>query len=600
MTYTLPASTQRAEDDIDVVFTSWLASFTQALESGDATKLAPLLADDVTWRDFMAFPWDFHHTIGQEETASRLTEYTRGWHAAGFQPHGEQGPFESAGMVNGFFDFTTLHRNDRGYVRLVPSARGWVASVLQTQVVGLQDFPERSGHLRPEGKVYGIVPGRTRWADDRAREARFDDEDPAVLVLGAGHNGLALAARLSALDVPTLVIDKEARIGDTWRKRYAALALHSSVHGDHLPYISLPPTWPAHVPKDKVADWLESYATLLDLNVWTSTTFLSGFYDEVTQRWTIRLRRGNGTIQILHPRHFIVAGGLFGSPKIPEIPGLEDFTGLAVHSDLFQDAASFTGKRALVIGAGVSGHELAHDLWEQGAETTMVQRSSTYVVTYDTYHKHWASLFHEDMPLTPDLADQITYALPNERSDEINKELVQLAKEDDRELLEKLESAGFKLNWGINGTGILGNHMSGKDSYQIDIGASQLVADGRIRLKQGVEVTEIRDGKTVVFSDGSELEDVDLIVFATGYHQFWGHIKPALGKMADKIDKAYGRAADGEYANTWRRSSQPGLWFATGFIRMARFYTPFTTLLIKAIEEGLEPIDPARPLDDAD
>jgi hypothetical protein len=90
------------------------------------------------------------------------------------------------------------------------------------------------------------------------------------------------------------------------------------------------------------------------------------------------------------------------------------------------------------------------------------------------------------------------------------------------------------------------------------------------------------------------MPDVDLIIFATGYHQFWGHIKPALGHIADRIDKAYGRAADGEYANTWRRSAQPGLWFGTGFIRMARFYTRFTALLIKAIEVGIEPMDPER------
>lgn len=262
-----------------------------------------------------------------------------------------------------------------------------------------------------------------------------------------------------------------------------------------------------------------------------------------------------------------------------------------MHSDEFQDGDRYSGKKTLVIGSGVSGHELAHDLWEHDADVTMVQRTSTYVVTYPSYHKYWSTLFTEDMTLTPDFADQMTYALPNERVDEFNKELVQLAKAADKELLDALESQGFKLNWGPDGTGIIGAHMSGKDSYQIDIGASQLIADGRVHLKQGVEVAEIKDGKTVVFTDGSEMRDVELIVFATGYHQFWGHLKPVLGSAAAKIDKAYGRAADGEYANTWRRSAQPGLWFGTGFIRMARFYTRFTALLIKAIEEGIEPMD---------
>jgi cation diffusion facilitator CzcD-associated flavoprotein CzcO len=579
--------------DADTIFSEWLADFAAAARSGSARALSELFLEGATWRDFMAFPWDFHHTVGREATVARLLELTKTWDAADFAPNPEQPPVVTDGAVNAFFDFTTKDRIDRGYVLLVQGAERFVASILQTQVVGLADHPERIRHRRRDGKVYGIVPNRTRWSLDREDETAFAERDPAVLVLGAGHNGLAMAARLGALDVPTLVIDREARIGDTWRKRYASLALHSTVFGDHLPYLSLPPTWPAHTPKDKFADWLESYATLLDINVWTSTTFLNAHYDESAERWTIQVRRADGSIRVLRPRHFVVAGGLFGAPKIPEIAGLETFEGVAAHSDEFQNGADFSGRKALVIGAGVSGHELAHDLYEHGSDVTLLQRGATYVVTYESYHRYWSTLFTEDMPYTPDFADQMTYALPSGRVDELNKQLVKLAAAADRTLLDGLEARGFKLEWGPDGTGIIGAHMSGKDAYQINIGASELLADGRVHLKQGVEVAEIR-GSTVVFTDGSTLPDVELIVFATGYHQFWGHIKPALGPAAERIDKAYGRAADGEYANTWRRSAQPGLWFGTGFIRMARFYTRFTALLIKAIEVGIEPIDPDK------
>jgi putative flavoprotein involved in K+ transport len=470
----------------------------------------------------------------------------------------------------------------------------FLASVLQTQVTGLLDHPERTRHNRRDGKVYGFVPNRTRWAADRQREAAFEDSDPTVLVLGAGHNGLAIAARLGALDVPTLVIDKEQRVGDTWRKRYSSLALHSTVFGDHLPYMSLPPTWTAHTPKDKFADWLEAYATLLDLNVWTGTTFLNGRYDSGAKRWTIRVKRGDGAIRELRARHFVVAGGLYGSPKIPALKGMETFTGVAAHTDEFQDGAGFAGRRVLVIGAGVSGHELAHDLYEHGADVTMLQRSSTYVITYETYHRCFSTLFTEDMPYPPEFADQMAYALPPERSDESNRRLTRLAAEADKDLLDALEARGFHINFGPGGGGILAAITSGMDSYQIDIGASALIADGSVGLRHGVEVAEVNGG-TVTFTDGSALDDVALILFATGYHQFWGHIKPALGAVGERFDKVYGRAADGEYANTWRRSAQPGIWFGTGFIRMARFYTTFMALLIKAIEEGIEPYDPGEP-----
>lgn len=594
MTDTLqtPVRELTTADARDIAIT-WLADLAAAVERASVPDLEELFTDDATWRDFMAFPWDFHHTVGRDETVARLLELAKVWNAAGFAANSERPPFVVDGAIHAFFDFTTKDRIDRGYVRLVQGDDRFAAAILQTQVVGLQDHPERIRHRRKEGKVYGVVPNRTRWSSDRESELAFDDSEPAVLVLGAGHNGLAIAARLAALDVATLVIDREPRIGDTWRKRYSALALHSSVYGDHLPYLSLPPNWPAHTPKDKFADYLESYATLMDLNVWTNTTFRNAHYDDEAQRWTITVQRGDGSLRRLHPRHFVVAGGMYGSPKLPALKGMETFEGIAAHTDEFQNGADFAGKRILVIGAGVSGHELAHDLYEHGADVTMVQRSSTYVIAYETYHRYFSTLFTEDMPYTPDFADQVAYASPPERVDELNKQLTSLAAEADKDLLAALEARGFKLNFGPDGQGLLGIINSGMDSFQIDIGASGLIADGSVHLKQGVEVAEV-NGKNVTFTDGSVLEDVELILFATGYHQFWGHIKPSLGAIGEMFDEVYGRAADNEYANTWRRSAQPGLWFGTGFIRMVRFYSRFTALLIKAIEEGIEPVDPRQ------
>jgi cation diffusion facilitator CzcD-associated flavoprotein CzcO len=590
MTDTLPGPARTAQRAPDIL-AEWLADLAAALHEGSAPALTALFTERATWRDFMAFTWDFSHCIDRDPLVPRLLELAKVADVDGFRVHPRQAPVADADGIHGFFEFTSRDRSDLGYVRLVEREGRFVASTMQTQVQALRDHAERIGPNRVLGKVHGVVPNRTRWTADRRRAAEFEDSDPAVLVLGAGHNGLAIAARLGALDVSTLVIEKEARIGDTWRRRYASLALHSTVFGDHLPYLPFPPTWTAHTPKDKFADWLEAYAGALDLNVWTRTTFLNGHYDEQAQRWTIFVRRGDGSIRELHPRHFVVAGGLFGSPKVPAIAGIESFRGVAVHSDEFQGGADFPGKRALVVGAGVSGHELAHDLYEHGTDVTMLQRSATYVVTFDTYHRYWAGLFGEDPLFPPDFADQVAYATPNLRSDEINKDLVQRAKRDDQELLDRLAARGFQFEWGPDGTGIIGAHMSGRDSYQINIGASELIADGKVHLKQGVELVAVKDGNTAVFSDGSELA-VDLIVFATGYEQFWNHIRPSLGTAAARIDKAYGRAADNEYANTWRRSAQPGLWFGTGFIRMARFYSRFMALLIKAIEEGIEPVDP--------
>jgi putative flavoprotein involved in K+ transport len=572
------------------VAADWLGNLAAALESGSAEALEALFIETATWRDFMAFSWDVSNRIGREELIPRLLDWSAEAGADGFALTPELDPVVFEDKIQAFFDFTTSERIDRGYVLLVPTEEGFAAAMLQTQADALERFPERTGHNRPDGKVHGVVEGRTRWTNDREEELAFEHSEPAAVVLGAGHNGLSIAARLSALDVPTLVIDRQPRVGDVWRKRYAALALHSIIHVDHLPYLPFPKTWTAHTPKDKLADFLEYYSKALDLNVWTGTSFVDASYDDETSIWTIRVEREDGSIRELHPRHFVVAAGLNGTPKIPAVPGLESFEGEFAHSGEYQRAADWEGKKALVVGAGVSAHEMSHDLYEHGVDVTMLQRGATYVINFDTFNKYWFGLYTEDQPLPIEFADQVAYSMPNLVADDLNRELVELAKEADKELLDELAAQGFQFEWGPDGTGIIGSHMAGRDSYQINIGASELVADGRVKLKQGVELAEVKE-HSVVFTDGSEM-DVDLILFATGYEQLWDHIRPALGGAADKIDKVYGRAADGEYANVWRRSAQPGLWFGTGFVGMARFHSKFMTLLIKAIEEGIAPVDP--------
>jgi putative flavoprotein involved in K+ transport len=567
----------------------WVRDLSEALAKGSASELERLFTEVATWRDFMAFQWDVSNRIGRDALVPFLLGLAADVNPRDFALTPLQEPALYEENIQAFFDFKTKDRVCRGYVFLVPNQGGFIAQTLQTQANGLQDFPESTGENRQEGKHHGLVMDRTRWLEDRAKQAAFEDSDPAVVILGAGHNGLALAARLKALDVPTLVIERKQRIGDTWRQRYASLALHSIIHVDHMPYVPFPPTWTSHTPKDKYADFLESYAKLLDLNVWTGTTFENASYGDETGEWTINIKREDGSIRELHPRHFIVASGVNGPPKIPAVEGLDTFAGEWAHSGEYQRAADWTGRKVLVIGSGVSAHEMSHDLYEHGADVTMVQRGATYVITFETFNKLWFGLYTEDQQFPVELADQIAYSLPNVSADAVHRQLVELAKEEDKELLDALEARGFTLEWGPEGTGIIGLHMSGRDSYQIDIGASALVADGRVKLKSGVELAEVR-GNTAIFTDASTVEGVDLILFATGYHQLWDYVKPLLGGAAANIDKVYGRAPDGEYANTWRPTSQPGLWFATGFVGMARFHSKFTTLAIKAMEEGLTPV----------
>ena len=121
-------------------------------------------------------------------------------------------------------------------------------------------------------------------------------------MVGGGHAGLSIAARLTQRDVDTLIVDRGERVGDNWRKRYHALTLHNQVHVNHLPYMPFPPNWPVYIPKDKLANWFEAYAEAMELNYWTSTEFEGGTYDQSARRWTVTLNR-SGEKRVMQPRH---------------------------------------------------------------------------------------------------------------------------------------------------------------------------------------------------------------------------------------------------------------------------------------------------------
>ena len=161
--------------------------------------------------------------------------------------------------------------------------RAWT---LCTSLQELTGFEELIGPRRASGPSDLRDFGRENWLDHRRKAAAYADRDPAVLVIGAGQAGLSIAARLGVLGVDTLMVDRNARIGDNWRNRYHSLTLHNEVFVNDLPYLPFPPNCPIYISKDKLANWLEFYAEAMELNCWMSTEFISGAYDEKAGRWT--------------------------------------------------------------------------------------------------------------------------------------------------------------------------------------------------------------------------------------------------------------------------------------------------------------------------
>lgn len=224
-----------------------------------------------------------------------------------------------------------------------------------------------------------------------------------TLTPGAGQAGLTAGARLKMLNVPTLIIDQNDAVGGNWRGRYHQLVLHDPVWYDHLPYFPFPSFWPIFTPKDKVADWFQSYAQALELNVWTQTTITSSSFDSADQQWTVTVTRtrpdGQKETRTLHPKHVIQATGASGKKNFPSIPGMDNFQGdLLCHSSEYPGAKTApTRKKAVVVGACNSSHDICQDYYEKGYDVTMVQRSSTCVISSESLlKKGLGGLYEED------------------------------------------------------------------------------------------------------------------------------------------------------------------------------------------------------------
>ena len=414
----------------------------------------------------------------------------------------------------------------------------------------------------------------------------MSERDPIVLVVGGGQAGLSIAARLTQLQVDTLIVDREQRIGDNWRNRYHALTLHNQVQVNHLPYMSFPPNWPTYIPKDKLAGWFEAYVESMELNYWAATEFEGGAYDEEEGRWSVVLRRADGTKRQIRPRHVVMATGVSGIPSLPDIPTLRNFSGTVLHSSQYDDGEAWKGKNVLVIGTGNSGHDIAQDLYSSGAKVTLVQRSSTLIVNIEPSAQLAYALYDEGPPLED--CDLITTSIPLALARKSHILLTEQAKKLDRELLDGLDRVGFKLDFGEDGTGWQFKYLTRGGGYYFNVGCSDLIVEGQIGLVQFSDIAgfvaegaRMRTGDTLA---------ADLIVLATGYKGQEDLVRKLFGEdVAARVGPIWGFGDEQELRNMFTRTAQPGLWFIAGSLAQCRIYSKYLALQIKACEVGLLP-----------
>jgi putative flavoprotein involved in K+ transport len=335
----------------------------------------------------------------------------------------------------------------------------------------------------------------------------------------------------------------------------------------------------------------------MEVPYWTGTEVTSAKWDAGAEQWLVTVVR-DGEELVLTPRHVVFATGMSGKPNVPSFPGMDDFAGDQHHSSRHPGPDAYAGKKAVVVGSNNSAHDICAALWEHGADVTMIQRSSTHIVKSDSLMDLGLGDLYSERAVaagvTTDKADMIFASIPYRIMAQFQAPVYDAIRERDRDFYERLEKAGFRHDWGDDGSGLFMKYLRRGSGYYIDVGAAELVADGKIKLAHGQVGHLTRDA--VVLEDGTELA-ADLVVYATGYGSMNGWVADLVGpETADRVGKCWGLGSEttkdpgpweGEQRNMWKPTQQEGLWFHGGNLHQSRHYSLYLALQLKARFEGI-------------
>ena len=592
---------------------SWLTSFSSSLAKHDFAGAADHFeksAEGVYWRDLVSFTWNIATFEGMDSIVQAWQKTVPSREPVEGTWKVYQSASETDGEIESHFTFENKQFRGRGHVRL-RNGKAWTLMTSATELVG---FEEKTGSgFRRE---HGVIPGKyglpEKWQDGTGdghrgdmnwteRKAQEQAElgttvQPYVLIVGGGQGGVALGARLRRLGVPHLVCDKVDKPGDSWRNRYRSLCLHDPVWFDHFPYMDFPDHWPVYTPKDQLGDWIESYVKLMDVNYWPRTEVKQCRY--LGGKWSVNVEK-DGTPMVLTPSHVVIATGLSGFPNTPDVEGQDTFGGPVFHSSKFPGGDAFAGKKAVIIGSNNSAHDIAEDLYIKGASVTMVQRSSTHIVTSDALMETaLKGLYDEDTSKVQDVntSDLTFSSIPFKVLPSLHQEVVKEQKIKDETLLKGLTKAGFMLDYGEDESGLFVKYLRRGSGYYIDVGCSQMIVDGKIKMLGSKQIKRMKPHE-IEFTDGTSIP-ADVAIFATGY----GNMNEWIGTLIDeetqhKVGRVWGLGSgttkdpgpwEGELRNMWKPLTQENLWLHGGNLYQSRLHSLFLALQLKGRMEGLD------------
>ena len=313
----------------------------------------------------------------------------------------------------------------------------------------------------------------------------------------------------------------------------------------------MPSTWPFFVPKDMYADWIEHYAKIMNLDVQLETTVKSTSFSPETRQWTVELDQ-RGDLMTVHVRHIVLATGLHsGVPDMPHFKNQEIFKGQLYHSGRHTSASAFQDlqhKKVALIGTSTSAHDIATDFYESGAqETTMIQRGGTGILSISSALATLNGIFLPESGYTTEEADVFQNSTPLAVMIAMVGAGMKALALQDKALHDSLMKVGFLVDYGQMGSSFFEKGFQNRlGRFYINMGASDLVAQEKIKLKRCAEgIREfVEDG--IILADGTKVE-ADIVVACTGFKQMNDCVRDIMGDgVADKVQPIWGMDEEGE------------------------------------------------------
>ncbi|RSL47015.1 hypothetical protein CEP51_015836 [Fusarium floridanum] len=579
-----------------------LDAFKAAVAAEDANTLQSLfLAEQAYWKDILALTCHLRTFFTPEVIVANFL-YTKNLRGVTTEWKLEGATFIPATPALQFIDvslsFTATSPATKCSARflLLPvrnekNSLDWKIWIFNTKLDSLDLYPEDESLLQS--------PGRNLDG--------LDDINTDVFIIGGGNAAVALAGRLKTLGVDSVMAERNPRVGDNWALRYECMKFHIPTSFAELPFITYDKELqaPHLLTKDELAEQVRRFVSAFNLNVITSAQIKSTIYNQSTQRWTVKFQTPAG-MRTAVSKHLVQATGIASQkPYIPSVANERLYKGINIHSTAYRSAKNLGEqgvKSVMIIGSANTAFDVLQDCHDTGLQAIMNVRSPTYIVPLD-YVCHSSSLGAYNFGV--EAADRMFLTLPSVVDGQLARNLFAMwaSKEPDR--YAALAAAGFPvLDSADPSQALYSNLVEKAGGHYVDIGTTDLIAKGKVRIQAGVEPVAFTE-TGLRFSDDSTV-DVDAVVWCTGFADLnartitadvlGGDIKAAdkdlLGPrdIAERLESTWGVDAEGEIRGMWKRHPRlENYWITGGYTQQHRWHSKTLALQIKAALEGILP-----------